>query len=298
MIFVFLIICILVHTLIGVVFKYFEKHKINNLKAIIVNYLVSVAVAWIFCGEFPLAIESLSRPWFLYALGLGGFMIFGFTFSALCFQYLGLAFTIVIQKMSLVIPVTIAIILFNESASWFKIAGIFAALFSIILINMPITFKLQLDKRSYWMLIWIPLLTFVIGGIIETSLLVINENNMLQKGEDVTFVASLFFIAAIFGLLFLTISSPFVKREPWKKRDLFGGLVLGSFNFFSIYLLLWLLGEGMDGSIMYPLNNIGVVALSAIIGYFLFKEKLNSWKLAGLAFAFLSIVLILLAETS
>ena len=63
-------------------------------------------------------------------------------------------------------------------------------------------------------------------------------------------------------------------------------------NFFSIYLLLLALQQGWGGSIVFPVNNVGILVVAAIFGLLIFREKLTSVKLAGFGLAILSIILI------
>ena len=47
-----------------------------------------------------------------------------------------------------------------------------------------------------------------------------------------------------------------------------------------------------DSSTLFPINNIGVVCLSALIGFLLFKETFSVRKLVGFLLAVASIVII------
>jgi multidrug transporter EmrE-like cation transporter len=71
------------------------------------------------------------------------------------------------------------------------------------------------------------------------------------------------------------------------------GLILGLVNYGSIYFLLRILGSGLiDRSAAIPANNMGVVALSAVVGVALFKEKLSAKKLWGILLALVAIALL------
>jgi len=64
-----------------------------------------------------------------------------------------------------------------------------------------------------------------------------------------------------------------------------------TFNFFSIYLLVLLLGK-YEGSVVFPINNVGILGFSALIGLLFFSEKFSVYKWFGLGFALGSIYLI------
>jgi drug/metabolite transporter (DMT)-like permease len=69
------------------------------------------------------------------------------------------------------------------------------------------------------------------------------------------------------------------------------GIALGIPNFFSIYFLLKTF-QFWDKSIAIPLNNVSIVIVSALLGYFLFKEKLSNINALGVLIAIVSILLI------
>ena len=109
-----LLLCIFCNVLLAVLFKYFDHYKVDNLNAIIVNYIVCVLFASVLLGESALPIDILDRPWWPYSLLLGSLFIIGFNILALSFQKSGVALTVIIQKMSLVIPSFVAIFLYGE----------------------------------------------------------------------------------------------------------------------------------------------------------------------------------------
>ena len=49
-----------------------------------------------------------------------------------------------------------------------------------------------------------------------------------------------------------------------------------------------------DNSFLFPIYNIGVVSLTALTGWLLFKEKLNWKNYIGLALAIIAVILITL----
>ncbi len=282
-----LLLCILCNVLLAVVFKGFTKYKVDNHNAIVVNYGVCVIVSSLAIGSFSIPVDLFARPWFLYALILALLFITGFNILALAFQKCGVALTIIIQKMSLIIPVIFAVSLYGESLGWLKIGGILAAILAIILVNYP-TKNMQHDFPRKWLLL--PILTFVLSGMIEIDLYYVQVAELV--GEDgLLFTASAFGMAGIFGLIFSVFRS--LKGQPFiNKRDLTGGLILGLPNILTIYLLLVLLKRGWEGSVLFPINSVSILLLTAIVGIVLYKESVNKMKIGGLLLATSAIVLI------
>ena len=67
---------------------------------------------------------------------------------------------------------------------------------------------------------------------------------------------------------------------------------MGVPNFFSIYYILKAISEGWEGSEFFPYNNISIIALSAVIAYLFFKEKLSVANIVGVLLAIVAIGLI------
>ena len=288
---VYLILCIICNALLAVIFKGFEKHKVDNHHAIVVNYFVCVLTASLAIGQFALPQDLFHKPWFPYALGLSFLFIVGFNILALAFQKCGVALTIIIQKMSIVMPVLFAVIFFNESLGWLKIAGLLCAIGAIILVNLPGgNNKLEFDRR--WL--FLPILTLVMSGIIEIDLYYVEVAELV--GEDgLLFTASAFGMAGFFGLIYSFwrwINGDIFIRG----KDVLGGLVLGVPNFLTIYLLLVILKLGWEGSVLFPTSSIGTLILTAIIGIVAYKELVTRNKVGGLVLAAVAIALIGLSQ--
>ena len=270
-----LISCIVLNAFIGVIFKLFDKYKIDNLQAIVINYFVCVATAAAVNGGSPIPHDLTTQPWFYYAFGLGFIFIIVFNLMALTVQNFGVVVATIFQKMSLIAPTMIAIIVYSEPAGIVKWFGILCSILSIILLSYQKSEKT--DQKDTSALLWLfPISTFVGSCLIDSALYLIEKQNLAQNG-DIGFVASLFLFAGVNGLLIL-IFQAFRKKVTWQWKNLVGGIALGIPNFFSIYLLLLALQQGWGGSIVFPVNNVGILVVAAIFGLVIFHEKLTKVK--------------------
>ena len=131
----------------------------------------------------------------------------------------------------------------------------------------------------------------LIQALIEIVLQYV-EQNVLGKSGDPAFVSSIFLFAALIGLPFILVGMALGKfKFEW--QNIIGGIALGIPNYFSIYFLMKALGSGWEGSVIFPVNNVAIIALSAIIGGFLvFKEKYSNLNLLGIVLSMVSIILI------
>jgi multidrug transporter EmrE-like cation transporter len=100
-------------------------------------------------------------------------------------------------------------------------------------------------------------------------------------------------MAFLVGASFLLIQIAQGKtRFTW--TNALWGLALGLPNYFSMYYLLKTL-EVYQGSSIFPVNNIGIVATSTLVAYVFFKEALSRLKLIGLGLAIVAIILMSLS---
>jgi drug/metabolite transporter (DMT)-like permease len=190
--------------------------------------------------------------------------------------------------MSVVLPVVAGVWLYGESLGYWGVSGVVLALVAVFLG----TYKKE--KREGGMslkTIWLPVVLFLGSGLVDISMKYA-EFHWIKPGEEAMFSGLLFASAFIWGLGFSTYQMLRHKRFP-KWRDVLWGILLGIPNFGSIYFLLQALDQsGWPSAAIFPVNNVAIVLLSAVIGMVLFREKLTSLNYAGLAAGVLAIILI------
>ncbi|GLR15483.1 hypothetical protein GCM10007940_00980 [Portibacter lacus] len=279
----------MVNVIVAIIFKLFPKYGIDNLQAIVFNYITCLIVGSFQLGEFPIPEDFISRPWFPYVCFLGLLFIFGFNLNALSTQKIGISYTALIQKLSLIVPTSVAILFFDESLTQWKLAGIIGAIIAIILIQLPSTKPGHAESvfKKYTLLI---IGVFLVAATIEVLLFYLNVKG-ISTGSDIAVVSSIFGIAGFVGLLIM-IGQIAMKRSTFKFKNVVAGIVLGIPNFYSIYFLLYLLADDWEASVLFPMNNVGIIAFSALIALIFFKEKMNLFKWIGLVLAIISIILI------
>jgi drug/metabolite transporter (DMT)-like permease len=284
-----LILCVILNSLIGVIFKLFEKYKIDNFQAIVVNYYVCVATAAVTFMNNPIPDTLTEKSWFTYAILLGMLFILVFNIMATTVQKSGVMIATIFQKISLVAPALIAIIWFNEKSGLMKWAGIASALIAILLLSYnKKTSESGLTLPTSGLLF--PLLTFLGSCMIDSAIFLIEKNGYVQNGDH-EFVASLFLFAALTGSIFLAYQM-IMGKSKFAIKNVIAGIGLGIPNFFSIYLLFLALQQGLEGSVVFPVNNAGVLLLASLYGIFIFRESVNMYKIAGFIVAVLAIFLI------
>ena len=144
---------ILCFNLILICFKLLAKYQVDNLQAIAVNYLTAGTLSFTLADEIPPVKDIVSSSWFLYAAGVGIMFIVVFNLLAKASQVIGVAISTVANKMSLIIPIIAAVILFEgETLSLLKVVGIFLALAGVYFTTMSGS-KLNFDIKYLWLIL-------------------------------------------------------------------------------------------------------------------------------------------------
>ena len=284
-----LLLCIACNVGLAIIFKTFQRYQVDNLNAIVVNYFVCVFVASLVLGQLAFPFDFMYRPWATHAVILALLFICGFNVMALSFQKSGVALTAIIQKMSLILPASFAIALYGEPLTILKGGGIIMALIAVIFVNKPSTE--DAPKFSFAdPIILLPLLTFIMSGIIEIILFYVEVEGLVSE-EGIIFTATCFGLAGIFGAIYSVFRG--FKSNIWpKKKEFIAGMALGLPNFFSIYLLVFLLSKGWQASVLFPVNSVSILIFTSIIGFILYNEKADKFKLLGIALGAMAIAMI------
>ncbi len=278
---IFLILSILCSASIFVVFKLFARYEVHNLSAVVFNYFTAFVLgfAHYYFSNYAHPIDYSSLP---KALLLGVLFIVLFVMMVLSTQKNGAGTTSAVVKMSIVIPVMGGIWLYNDAFSWLHAIGLLIALLSIYLLVSE-----GKGTRNKWNVILFIL--FVGSGLLDT-LLKYAEQYWIKPNPVELFSAVIFLSAGILGFAYMLYSKT-IKLLKWK--DVAFGVVLGIPNYGSIYFLIKALENAtLPSARIFPINNIGVVLVSLMLGIAFFKEKLSGIQWIAIAGSVLSILLI------
>lgn len=280
---IWLLFSIACSTLIFIVFKLFARYQVDNLQAIVVNYFVAFGVGLITAAPGFELTEIPTKPWLWSVVILGTIFIAMFQLIALVSQKFGVAAVSVAVKMSLVIPVVFAISYYGESFTWLKLAGIVLALAAVFFAT-----RKPAKTRGHISLIFLPLILFLGSGFLDLFLKY-NQQELVAPADQGFFASLIFLMAGILGVIWFVVAWLLGKNRP-QARSLIGGLALGIPNYGSIYFLIKALDiENLESSVVFPINNVGIVALSVICGCFLFNENLSPINKLGIILALISI---------
>ncbi|MBV8157105.1 MAG: EamA/RhaT family transporter [Dyella sp.] len=269
--------------LVSVLLKLARRLEVDVGQAIAWNYVAtSVLTAMVFHPSLDV-LRSAQAPW-LGFVGLGLLLPLIFLALAASVRSAGIVRTDAAQRLSLLISLLAAFLLFGETLNLFKGAGIAVGLLALLCMVWKVDAH-GADEVRGWL--W-PLVVFIGFGLID-----ILFKHVARAGTP--FAASL---QAMFALAFV-VSLALLLWRRWHDRTFFtlrdavAGLLLGLANFGNI--VFYVRGHQSlpdHPSLVFASMNLGVVALGAVVGTVAFRERLTRVNVLGLGLALGAIGLI------
>ena len=289
---IYLILAILCSTGVFVAMRLFERFNLDNHQALMWNYVFATCTGFLMCKQFDTPAQLVGEQWFYLSLITGFWFIFTYVLMTASTQRSGVTVTSLSSKLSVVLPTLAGVFLFGEELNiWsttgkLKVLGIVLALVALVLVVVG---KGQIDKthKTNWLL---PILIFFGTGTGDILMKLTEQRN---QGDNMSFMISFIYaIALLFGIL-LVAYDLIRGKSKWQWKSALGGIGLGVINFFSTYSVYHAM-RSFDNVVLFPVYNIGVVSVTALTGWLLFKEKLTWKNYLGLAIAIIAVILITL----
>ena len=266
--------------------RLFERFKLDNHQALMWNYVFAAGTGFLMCKQFDTPTQLVNEPWFGLSILTGFWFIFTYLLMTASTQRSGVTVTSLSSKLSVVLPTLAGVVLFSEKLNFVATMGIVLALVALVLVvgGKNATNK---DIKINWLL---PVLIFFGTGTGDILMKLTEQQN---SSDDMGFmIAFIYFIAMLFG--FLVVAFDLIRsKSKWQWKNAIGGITLGVINFFSTFCVYNAM-RCFDNVVLFPVYNIGVVCLTALTGWLLFKEKLTWKNYMGLAIAILAVILITL----
>lgn len=270
---IYLLLSIVCSSVLFLTFRAFGKYNVPTFPAIVINYLVASLFGFLLAQPNNTQIQVWNYDWFWAAFLIGSAFIGLFWLIAISAQKIGTAISAVSNKMSVVIPVVAAFILYDEQITVIKIVAILITLLGVYL---AFSIKHKLDPS----LVYLPIIIFISNGFLDTFIKY-TQATYIGESDEFLFVPSLFSVAMVIG--FITLIFQKKHRAAVNKTSVIGGIILGVFNYGSIYFLIKTLGlENMESSVIFPINNIGIVIVTSLLSVLIFHEKLSGKNWTGI----------------
>jgi len=270
---------------VSIFLKLARRHSIRIEQAIVMNYATAAALSlWLLRPPLDTLFRQSPAVWAI--LGLLGILLPAvFLIMAAAVRQAGIVRSDTAQRLSLILPILAAFLIFQEDLSGHKALGIGLALCALAcLLARPQATPSSGDAvstgRSWWVLLGV----WAGYGCID-----ILFKQMARIGAGFTSSLLLSFVLA--GLLLgLWLWSRGIR---WHAHSLMSGLLLGGLNFGNIYCYIRAHQTFPDNpTLVFAAMNIGVISVGTLAGAGLFRERLSMLNILGIVLALSAIVLL------
>ncbi len=253
---------------IALLLRMFEHKGVNRTVIISSNYILAVTLSY-FLSDKPTTDTAV----YIFGALLGLFFFTAFVLYSKAIKQKGIAGTVTISRLSLAIPVVLSILLWGETPNITDILALLL-IFSIIL-----TWEGKIGTFSP-----ILLSLFLLFGVIDAAIKFFKFK--FPTVDDSFFMIITFGSALVWSWLYLL-----VIRQKVKAADVGRGLMLGLPNYCAFFFRLKAL-ETIPAYVTFPFVNIGLIIVSALMGYLLFKEKVSRKKMLLILLGIIAVLLL------
>ena len=273
-------------SMIYVVFRIAKNYNCKLSTLITYNYLAASLLGLLLFRPFQTVEENNISGWIPFGILLGILFILMFFLIGLSSQKTGITVTTLANKLSLVFPVLFSLIFFDEETTTVKLTGLITATLAV-----GLTLYKKDIKKTNILYILLPMLIFFGSGLVD-SIVKYVQAVKISDNEAGMYSMVVFFTAFLCGIVIMVFSKNTKYTIHFPTVIL--GILLGTVNFGSLYFIIRALNtSNLESSMVFALNNMSIVALTAMLGTILFKERLNKINFAGIVLAIVSLYFLL-----
>lgn len=274
---IFVLLSVLCSVLVSVLLKLSRRLDVDVGQAIAWNYVVTSVLTALVLQPSTSSLRDPGVPW--VALGALGILLPTiFLALAAAVRHAGIVRSDAAQRLSLLLSLLAAFVLFGEQLSAFKLGGIALGLLALLCMVWRSGHVPTKEGLAGWLY---PLLVFAGFGVID-----ILFKRVAQAGVPLGTSLQAMFALALIVAFAMQWGRRLLGTTRFTARSAVAGLLLGLANFGNI--LFYLRGHRAlpeHPALVFASMNIGVVALGALVGLLLFRERLSRLNLAGVALA-------------
>lgn len=269
---------ILCSVAVSILLKVARSKNIDVAQAIAFNYVMAGGLTVALLRPDPASLLNPSTPYWV-VIALGVLLPSIFLVMAAAVRHAGIVLSDAAQRLSLVIPLIAAVVIFGEAIQGSKVVGIVLGLIALLCLTLG-SKKID-DKKNPKAVLWL------LGVWLGYGCIDVLFKQLSKSGAG--FSSSLLVTFSLAGLLLF--GWLFARRTQWKARNIWAGLLLGLLNFGNIYFYIRAHQQFPENpTLVFSTMNIGVITLGTLVGAGFFKEKLSIFSLIGIALAIGAIV--------
>lgn len=292
---------------IAVIFKISEHRGMDRVALLTVNYAVAFAVAGGLLATGVGAVgEGLALSPSLLALGVltGALFIAGFVLFAYAIRVAGISLATGVMRLSVALPFLASWFVWGEIPSTAQIVGLLvagAAFFLIARRSAPATTahvvgmaEAREEEGDRLRVAGVLALLFFAGGTVDVAMKTFDEA-FAATNSRALFLLMVFGVAFAIGLVLVVMRG--LRSGVWPRgATVVLGVGLGVVNYGSAEFILQAISR-LSGPFVFPVNNIALVIGAALIGVFVWGERLSTANKFGLGLAALSLILLGMGRT-
>ena len=278
---IYVLLSVACSVLVSVLLKLARRYDVDVGQAIAWNYVATGALtAWLLQPSLA-TLRAPGAPWLALA-ALGVLLPTIFLALAASVRHAGIVRSDAAQRLSLLLSLLAAFALFGERLTALKALGIALGLLALLGMVWRSGHGSAERGAASWLY---PLAVFAGFGVID-----ILFKRVAQAGVPLGASLQAMFALALLVAFALQLWRRARGQTRFTARNALAGLLLGLANFGNI--LFYLRGHRalpLHPALVFASMNLGVVALGALVGLLLFRERLSRLNLAGVALALLAI---------
>ncbi len=267
----FLLLTVLCSTSIALILKYSDTKKGEPIVLLAGNYLVAslIGLTLLIINDNKIfSIEAL-----IFGAGLGLLFVLSFFAFAKAISFAGTGLATTSSRLSVIIPILLSIIIFNELPNELHLLGFLFTIVTFILFYFSVK-ENHRDGEGLLKYLFLVLLFFAIKVF----------KGWRPEQEESYFIFFIFFSAFIY-----TSSYIIIKKIKIENQTVMLGLILGVPNVLTTVFLLNALAI-LPAIVVFPLMNVGIILLTTLMAFWIWKEKLNRWGVLALVSGLLAIL--------
>lgn len=269
---------ILCSVAVSILLKVARSKNIDVAQAIAFNYVMAGGLTVALLRPDPASLLNPSTPYWV-VIALGVLLPSIFLVMAAAVRHAGIVLSDAAQRLSLVIPLIAAVVIFGEAIQGSKVVGIVLGLIALLCLTLG-SKKID-DQKNPKAVLWL------LGVWLGYGCIDVLFKQLSKSGAG--FSSSLLVTFSLAGLLLF--GWLFARRTQWQARNIWACLLLGLLNFGNIYFYIRAHQQFPENpTLVFSTMNIGVITLGTLVGAGFFKEKLSIFSLIGIALAIGAIV--------
>jgi multidrug transporter EmrE-like cation transporter len=284
----YLLLAVICSVLVSVLLKLAARRGLDVAQMVTWNYLVAATLTAVVLRPPLASLQSSHAPW-LALLGLAVVLPTIFLVLGRAVAVAGIVRSDVAQRLSLLLSLLAAFLLFGQTATAWKLLGLGLGLVAMLAISLrprgPAVDPAAAAAASGW--------RWLLGVWVGFAVV-----DILLKQVALSGTPSMAALLACFSIAFVLMAALQLwrhvsGRSRLRLRNLGAGALLGLLNGGNILFYVHAHQALPDSpATVFAGMNIGVVVLGALVGVFAFGEPTTRWNRVGLALAVVAIAFI------